>query len=68
MTQGSKAKYTAKQKRQAKHIEESYEKRGASHKTAQARAWATVNKETGGGKKEGSGKTRSIGGRATKKS
>lgn len=68
MVRGSKAKYTDKQKRQAKHIEESYEKSGSSPKTAQARAWATVNKEAGGGKKGGSGTARSTpSGRATKK-
>jgi len=56
MPQGSKAKYTDKQKRQAEHIEESYEKRGASKKTAEQRAWQTVNKQTGGGEKSGGGK------------
>ena len=52
MTKGSKASYTAKKKRKAKHIEDSYEERGFSHKTAEARAWATVNKQDGGGKKK----------------
>ena len=56
MPQGSKASYTNKQKRQAAHIEAGYEKSGVSAKTAKARAWATVNKETGGGKKRGSGR------------
>jgi len=56
MARGSKAKYTTKQKRRAEHIEESYEKRGASSKEAARRAWATVNKESGGGKKSGSGR------------
>jgi len=56
MPRGSKAKYTSKQKRQAEHIEEGYEKRGTSKKEAERRAWATVNKETGGGKKGGSGR------------
>jgi plasmid stabilization system protein ParE len=56
MPRGSKAKYTSKQKRKAEHIEESYEKRGASSKEAARRAWATVNKESGGGKKSGSGR------------
>jgi plasmid stabilization system protein ParE len=56
MARGSKAKYTDKQKRQAEHIEEGYEKRGVSKKTAQKRAWATVNKVSGGGKKSGSGR------------
>ncbi len=51
MPQGSKSKYTSKQKRQAQHIEEGYEKRGVSKKTAQKRAWATVNKIHGGGLK-----------------
>ena len=56
MPRGSKEAYTSKQKRQAEHIEEGYKKRGVSAKTAAARAWATVNKETGGGKKSGSGR------------
>ena len=51
MARGSKSSYTSKQKRQASHIEKSYKKRGVSKKTAEARAWATVNKETGGGRK-----------------
>jgi len=56
MPRGDKGAYTDKQKRQAEHIEEGYEDRGVSRKTAQARAWATVNKESGGGKKSGSGR------------
>ena len=56
MPRGDKSSYTDKQKRQAEHIEESYEARGVSEKEAEARAWATVNKETGGGKKSGSGR------------
>ena len=58
MPQGDKRAYTDKQKRQAEHIEESYEARGLSQKTAQQRAWATVNKQDGGGKKSGSGRKR----------
>lgn len=58
MARGSKAKYTDKQKRQARHIEEGYKKSGVSTKEAEARAWATVNKESGGGKKSGSGRGR----------
>ena len=50
MAQGSKARYSSKQKRQAHDIERSYEKRGTSAKTAKARAWATVNKQDGGAK------------------
>jgi hypothetical protein len=50
-----KSSYTDKQKRQAEHIEEGYENRGVSEKEAERRAWATVNKETHGGKKSGSG-------------
>jgi hypothetical protein len=54
MPQGDKSKYTGKQKRQAGHIEAGCEKRGVDIKTAEARAWATVNKQTGGGKRGGS--------------
>lgn len=50
MPVGDKDAYSPKQKRQARHIEESYEKRGVSRKTAAARAWATVNKQDGGAK------------------
>ncbi len=56
MAKGSKSSYTQKQKRQAEHIEEGYEAQGVSRKTAEARAWATVNKTSGGGKKSGSGR------------
>ena len=56
MARGSKSKYTSKQRRKARHIEEGYEKRGVSAKTAKARAYATVNKQDGGGKKSGSGR------------
>lgn len=56
MPQGDKSAYTDKQKRQAEHIEESYEKRGVPEEEAEARAWATVNKMSGGGKKSGSGR------------
>ena len=56
MPQGDKSSYTDKQKRKAEHIEEGYEKRGTPKKEAEARAWATVNKESGGGKKSGSGR------------
>ncbi|MFL6208843.1 MAG: plasmid stabilization protein [Pyrinomonadaceae bacterium] len=56
MPRGDKGSYTDKQKRQAEHIEEGYEKRGTSKKEAEKRAWATVNAETGGGKKSGSGR------------
>jgi plasmid stabilization system protein ParE len=56
MPRGDKSSYTEKQKRQAEHIEEGYEKRGVPEKVAEKRAWATVNKETGGGNKSGSGR------------
>ena len=59
MPQGDKSSYTGKQKRQAGHIEAGYEKRGSSVKTAEARAWATVNKLSGGGRKSGSGRAKS---------
>lgn len=53
MSQGDKSKYTDKQKRKAEHIADSYEKRGVPEKEAEARAWATVNKDDGGGNKPG---------------
>ena len=56
MPRGDKSSYSNKQKRKAEHIEEGYEKRGVSGKEAARRAWATVNKESGGGKKSGSGR------------
>jgi plasmid stabilization system protein ParE len=56
MPRGDKSKYTDRQKRKAEHIEEGYEKRGVSRKEAERRAWATVNKEEGGGNKSGSGR------------
>ena len=56
MPRGDKSSYTDKQKRQAEHIEEGYEKRGVPAREAAGRAWATVNKETHGGKKSGSGR------------
>jgi plasmid stabilization system protein ParE len=59
MPRGDKSSYSSKQKRKAEHIEESYKKRGKSSKEAARRAWATVNKESGGGKKSGSGRGRS---------
>ncbi len=52
MPRGDKSSYTPKQKRKAAHIEEGYEKRGVSKKTAEKRAWATVNKQDGGGRKK----------------
>ncbi len=58
MPQGDKSSYTGKQKRQARHIEESYEERGVPKEEAEERAWATVNKLDGGGKKSGSGRAR----------
>jgi plasmid stabilization system protein ParE len=56
MPRGGKSKYTDKQKRKAEHIEESYERRGVPEEEAERRAWATVNKESGGGNKSGSGR------------
>ena len=56
MPRGDKSAYTDKQKRQAEHIEEGYEDRGVPDKEAERRAWATVNKMTGGGRKSGSGR------------
>jgi plasmid stabilization system protein ParE len=59
MARGDKSKYTDKQKRQAEHIEEKYQEQGISEDEAERRAWATVNKQTGGGKKSGSGRGKS---------
>ena len=56
MPRGDKSSYSNKQKRQAEHIEDSYESRGVPKKESERRAWATVNAETGGGKKSGSGR------------
>jgi plasmid stabilization system protein ParE len=56
MPRGDKSSYTKKQQRKAEHIEEGYRKRGVKKKEAERRAWATVNKESGGGKKSGSGR------------
>lgn len=67
MPQGDKSSYSTKQKRQAAHIEESYEKRGVSKKEAGERAWRTVNKQTGGAKKKSGGKAKR-GGRSSAKS
>ena len=56
MPRGDKSSYTPKQRRKADHIADGYEDRGVSHKEAERRAWATVNRESGGGKKSGSGR------------
>jgi plasmid stabilization system protein ParE len=62
MPRGDKSKYTDKQDRKAEHIEQSYEKRGVPEKEAERRAWATVNKDDGGGKRPGgSGRGKSTG-------
>ena len=67
MPRGDKSKYTDKQKRKAEHIAEGYEDRGVSKKEAKSRAWATVNKETGGGKKSGSGRGKTANKSASRK-
>ena len=67
MPRGDKSAYTSRQKRQAEHIEEGYERKGTSKKEAERRAWATVNKESGGGKKTGSGRKRAATKRASAK-
>lgn len=61
MPRGDKSSYTDKQERKADHIAESYEDRGVSEGEAERRAWATVNKDDGGGKKSGSGRGKSTG-------
>lgn len=60
MPRGDKSAYTDKQQRQAEHIETGYEKRGLPEKEAERRAWATVNKASGGGKKRGSGRGKAV--------
>jgi plasmid stabilization system protein ParE len=60
MPRGDKSKYTEKQKRQARHIEEGYIERGVPEEEAEKRAWATVNAMTGGGKKGGSGRGKAV--------
>ena len=61
MPRGDKSKYTDKQERKADHIAEGYEERGVPEKEAERRAWATVNKDDGGGKKSGSGRGKETG-------
>ena len=56
MPRGEKSSYTDKQERKADHIAQGYEDRGVSEKEAERRAWATVNKDDGGGKRSGSGR------------
>ena len=56
MPRGDKSSYTEKQKRKAEHIEAGYEQRGVGKDEAERRAWATVNKESGGGNRSGSGR------------
>src|SRR5262245_28644034 len=67
MPRGDKSKYTDKQQGQAEHIEEGYKDRGVPEDEAERRAWATVNKETGGGKKSGSGRGKKMNTRPSKK-
>lgn len=68
MPRGDKSAYTDKQKRQAEHIEEGYEKKGVSKTEAESRAWATVNKESGGGKQSGAGRAKESASTPAKKS
>ncbi|MHB1141269.1 MAG: plasmid stabilization protein [Sulfuricaulis sp.] len=67
MPRGEKSSYTDKQKRRAEHIEEGYKKRGVPAREAESRAWATVNKSDGGGKKSGSGRGKTRRSRSYKK-
>lgn len=67
MPRGDKSAYTDRQKRKAEHIEEGYEERGVPEKEAERRAWATVNKDEGGGKKSGSGRGKKPGNAAARK-
>jgi len=65
MPRGDKSAYTARQKRKAAHIEGSYEERGLSEREAERRAWATVNKQDGGGRKKAAPKRRKAARRKT---
>ncbi|MCC2678587.1 MAG: HupB [Pseudobdellovibrio sp.] len=66
MPQGSKESYSTKQKRMARHIEDSEKKSGKSTKSAERIAWATVNKQTGGAKKKSaSGSKKKAGGKTS---
>ena len=68
MPRGDKSKYTDKQERKADHIADSYEARGVPEEEAERRAWATVNKDDGGGKHPGgSGRGKDTGHPAAKK-
>ena len=67
MPRGDKSAYTDKQRRKAEHIADSYESKGVSENEAESRAWATVNKDDGGGKKSGSGRGKTTGHPAAKK-
>jgi plasmid stabilization system protein ParE len=68
MPRGDKSKYTEKQQRQAEHIEEGYVTRGVSESEAERRAWATVNKMTGGGQRPGgSGRGKAVNKEPSKK-
>ena len=67
MPQGDKSTYTDKQERKADHIAEGYEKRGVPEDEAERRAWATVNKDDGGGNKAGSGRGKETGNPAAHK-
>ena len=67
MPRGDKSSYSSKQKRMAEHIEDGYEKHGVPAREAARRAWATVNKETGGGKKSGSGRSKAMSTASSKK-
>lgn len=66
MPRGDKSAYTDKQKRQAEHIEESYKEKGVTEDETEERAWATVNKQDGGGKKSGSGRKKSASSKSEK--
>lgn len=66
MPRGDKSSYTDKQKRKAEHIADSYKERGTPEDEAEARAWATVNKDDGGGNKSGSGRGKHTGNPAAK--
>jgi hypothetical protein len=67
MPRGDKSSYSSRQKRKAEHIEKGYERRGVSKKTAQKRAWATVNKQEGGAAKKRGGRKKTASKKGSRK-
>jgi hypothetical protein len=58
MARGDKSKFTGKQNRKAGRIAENYKSHGMAEDEEERIAWATVNNESGGGMKSGSGRAK----------